>query len=248
MTLVAHPLPAARVFPAANATIAAHGFVELDDRVASAACGVVVVRAPSREAADAVGAHVGRRARAGGLCTIEARSALGAPLWREVASRLGVGALPGDPADAAEAIARAATLRRAIVVAALPPPGTWDRQVAYVMSSLAAPPPVILVATSNETADDLRADVYEINATLDPLERLRWWTAVGEAAHLDVAADAIASLDSWWQNARRAPLARSGTGATLDAAPEKLATVLALASRAWPTADVAHLGADPASV
>jgi transcriptional regulator with GAF, ATPase, and Fis domain/tetratricopeptide (TPR) repeat protein len=248
MTLVAQPLSTPRVFPAATSTIAARGFVELDDRVASAACGVVVVRAPSREAADAMGAHVARRARAGGLCTIEARSALGAPLWREVASRLGVGTLAGDPNDAAEAIARAATLRRAIVVAALPPQGTWDRQVAYVLSSLVAAPPVILVATSNETADDLHADVYEINATLDPLERLRWWTAVAEAAHLDVAADAIASLDSWWQNARHAPLARTGTDVALDGAPEKLATMLALASRAWPTADVAFLGADPGAV
>ncbi|HEY3818576.1 MAG TPA: sigma 54-interacting transcriptional regulator [Polyangiaceae bacterium] len=245
---MAHPLPAPRVFPAATSSIAPRGFVELDDRVASAACGVVVVRAPSREAAGAMGAHVARRARAGGLCTIEARSGLGAPLWREVASRLGVGALPGDPADAAEAIARAATLRRAIVVAALPAAGTWDRQVAYVLSSLAAAPPVILVAASSETADDLRADVYEINATLDPLERLRWWTAVAEAAHLDVAADAIASLDSWWQNARQAPLARAGTGAALDDAAEKLTTRLALASRAWPTAEIASLGADCAAV
>jgi transcriptional regulator with GAF, ATPase, and Fis domain/tetratricopeptide (TPR) repeat protein len=248
MTLVAHPLPAPRVFPAAASTVAARGFVELDDRVASAACGVVVVRAPSRDAADAMGAHVARRARAGGLCTIEARSSRGAPLWREVASRLGVGALAGDPADAAEAIARAATVRRAIVVAALPPAGTWDRQVAMVLSSLAAAPPMILVATSNEPADDLRADVYEISATLDPLERLRWWTAVAETAHLDVRADAIASLDSWWQNARHAPLTCTAGEATLEAAPAKLATMLALTARAWPTADMALLGADPVAV
>jgi transcriptional regulator with GAF, ATPase, and Fis domain/tetratricopeptide (TPR) repeat protein len=248
MTLVAQPLPSPRVFPAATSSIAARGFIELDDRVASAIGGVVVVRAPSREAADAMGAHVARRARAGGLCAIEAKSSLGAPLWREVALRLGVGALAGDPTDAAEAIARAATLRRAVVVAALPTVGSWDRAVASALSAVVAAPPVVLVATSAETADDLHATVYEINATLDPLERLRWWTAVAEAAHVDVTADAIASLDSWWQNARRAPLARTGLGLSLDGALESLATSLALAARAWPVADIALLGSDSATI
>jgi transcriptional regulator with GAF, ATPase, and Fis domain/tetratricopeptide (TPR) repeat protein len=247
MTLVAHPLSSPRVFPAAISTIAPRGFVELDDRVATGTGGVVVVRAPSPEAASAMGSHMARRARAAGLCAIEARSALGAPLWREVASRLGVGMLAGDPADAAEAIARAASLRRALVVALLPPVGSWDRAVAQAMASR-TPPPVLLVTSSNESVEDLQADVYEVSATLDPLERLRWWTAVAEAAHVEIGADAIASLDSWWRNARHAPLTRTGADALLGPAAESLATRLALAARAWPAADVAILGADVSAV
>ena len=134
----------------------------------------MVVRASSREAAAAMGAHVARRARAAGFCAVEARSALGAPLWREVASRLGVGALAGDPGDAAEAIARAASLRRAVVVAALPAAASWDRAVAYAMASLVSAPAVFLLASGADTADELRADVYEVSGTLDPLERLRF--------------------------------------------------------------------------
>ena len=248
MTLLAYPLASPRVLPAATSRIAVRGFVEVDDRVASGAGGVAIVRAPSREAADALGAHVARRARAAGRCAIEAKSARGAPLWREVASRLGVGVLPGDPTDAAEAIARAATMRRAVVVATLPPAGTWDRAVTQALSSFEAAPPILLVTAGAEAADDLGADLYEINATLDPLERLRWWTAVAEAAHLDVAADAIASLDSWWQNARHAPLTRTGTDAALEPTAQKLVTMLALACRAWPAADVALLGAVPGAI
>jgi hypothetical protein len=248
MTLVAQTIPSPRVFPAATAAIATRGFVELDDRIAGAVGGVAVVRGPSREAAEAAGAHVARRARAVGLCAIEARSTAGAPLWREVASRLGVSSLAGDPADAADTIARAANLRRAMIVAALPPAGSWDRAVAYALSSLVGAPPVVLVATSTDTADDLHADAYEINATLDPLERLRWWTALAESAHLDVPADAVAALDAWWQNARHAPLARAGVGASLGVGPEALATMLALVARAWQAADVAVFGTQPGAL
>jgi DNA-binding NtrC family response regulator/tetratricopeptide (TPR) repeat protein len=234
--------------PVATSTAGPRGFIELDDRVATGAGGFVVVRASSREAAAAMGAHVARRARAAGFYAIEARSALGAPLWREVASRLGVGALAGDPSDAAEAIARAASLRRAVVVAALPPAAAWDRAVAYAMASLVAAPAVFLVASGADTADDLRADVYEVSGTLDPLERLRWWCCLAEAAHVDIPADAIASLDSWWQNARRASLARTGADALLAPASESLAARLTLAARAWQAADVAALGCQPGAV
>jgi transcriptional regulator with GAF, ATPase, and Fis domain/tetratricopeptide (TPR) repeat protein len=234
--------------PVATSTAGPRGFIELDDRVATGAGGFVVVRASSREAAAAMGAHVARRARAAGFYAIEARSALGAPLWREVASRLGVGALAGDPGDAAEAIARAASLRRAVVVAALPPAAAWDRAVAYAMASLVAAPAVFLVASGADTADDLRADVYEVSGTLDPLERLRWWCCLAEAAHVDIPADAIASLDSWWQNARRASLARTGADAFLAPTSESLAARLTLAARAWQVADVAALGCEPGAI
>ena len=243
------PLSSPRaLFPAPTPALAARGFIELDDRVAAGTGGVAVVRASSREAAEAMGAHVARRARAAGFCAIEARSALGAPLWREVASRLGVGALAGDPGDAAQAIGRAASLRRAVLVAALPPAGSWDRAVAGAMASLSAAPPVFLMASGADVADDLRADLYEVSGTLDVLERLRWWCSIAEAAHLDVPADAIASLDAWWQNARNASLARAGADAVLAPASESLAVTLALAARAWQVADLAALGCDPGAV
>jgi transcriptional regulator with GAF, ATPase, and Fis domain/tetratricopeptide (TPR) repeat protein len=242
MTLVAYPLTTPRAFAAAAPTVAARGFVELDDRIASTIGGVMVVRAPSRDAANAVGAHVARRARAAGLHVIEARAWRGTPLWREVASRLGIGVLASDPCEAAEAVARAATQRRALVVAELSGAGSWDRAVACATSALAAPPPVVLLAAGAEGADDLQADVYDVGAALDASERLRWWAALADAAQTDVAVDALASLDAWWENARRAPLARAASDAPLDGDAATVAMMLALVGRAWPAADAALLG------
>jgi transcriptional regulator with GAF, ATPase, and Fis domain len=250
MTLVTQPLPAPRAFPAASPSLTApsRGFIELDDRVSSGTAGIAVVRAPSHEVGSAIAAHAIRRSKSLGLFAIEARAARGTPLWREVASRLGVGTLPSDPAGAAEAIARAAVQRRALVVAQLPDVGTWDRAVARELAALVGAPAVLLVVAGAEGTDDLLADVHEVGATLDPVERHRWWSAVADAAQSDVTTEAVASLDSWWDNARRAPLSRSSVHGALDAASERLATALALAGRSWPVADVATLGAEEAAV
>jgi transcriptional regulator with GAF, ATPase, and Fis domain/tetratricopeptide (TPR) repeat protein len=242
MTLVAYPLSTPRGFTAAAQATAARGFVDLDERVASALGGVCVVRTPSQEAAGAVGAHVARRACSAGMCVIEARVGRGTPLWREVASRLGLGVLGSDPCDAAEAIARAALQRRALVVSALPGVGSWDRAVASALSALTARPPIVLVAASAEGTDDLQAEVYDIGATLDADERPRWWSALADAAQAEVGVDALESLDAWWQNARRTPLARGTVDALLDGEAARAATMLALVGRAWPAADAALLG------
>ena len=248
MTLVAYPLSTPRAFAAAAPTTAARGFVELDDRVCSALAGVSVVRAPSHEAAAAIGAHVARRARSAGLHVLEARAWHGTPLWREVASRLGIGVLASDPYEAADTIARVAGQRRALVVGSLPAVGTWDRAVAGALSGLAAAPPVVLVCSGAETTDDLHAESYEIGATLDETERTRWWAALADAAQAEVSVDAVASLDAWWNNARRAPLARPTSEATLDVDATRVATLLALVGRAWPAADAVLLGLDEAAL
>jgi transcriptional regulator with GAF, ATPase, and Fis domain/tetratricopeptide (TPR) repeat protein len=255
MTLVAHPLSPPRMpgsapgsREAASATPSARGFIELDDRVCGGLAGVVVVRAPSHEACDAMGAHVARRALAAGMFAIETRARDGSPLWRDVASRLGVDVLPSDPPAAADAIARVAAMRRAMVVAPMPLAGTWDRAVATELAALATPPSVVLLAPDARPTEDVAADVYEVGATLAPSERQRWWTALAEAAQAEVAEDALASLDAWWSNARGAPLARGATDGALGADPERLIAAMALAARAWPVADVGFLGCDEAAI
>src|SRR5579859_4422615 len=250
MTLVAYPLPTPRVFPAASSTIAARGFVELDDRICGAQGGVAVVRAPSREAALAMGAHAARRARAAGLHAIETRASAGAPLWREVASRVGVGALASDPIDAADAIARAALLRRAVVVAALPADGSWDRAVAAALAAqpVTSSPPIVLLALATDGTDDLQAETYDVGSTLNAAELPRWWSALADAAQTEVTADDLASLETWWHNARHASLARATLDASLGEGAQHLACMLSLVGRAWPTTDVSLLGADPGAV
>ncbi|HTQ42240.1 MAG TPA: sigma 54-interacting transcriptional regulator [Polyangiaceae bacterium] len=255
MTLVAHPLSPPRVpgsapgsREAASASAPVRGFVELDDRVCGGLAGVVVVRAPSQETCDAMGAHVARRAVAAGMFAIETRARGGSPLWRDVASRLGVDVLPSDPPAAADAIARVAAMRRAIVVAPMPHAGTWDRAVAAELAALATAPSVVLLAPDARPTEDVAADVYEIGATLAPSERQRWWTALAESAQAEVAEDSLASLDTWWSNARGASLARGATDVALGADPERLIAAMALAARAWPVADVSFLGCDEAAV
>ncbi len=255
MTLVAHPLSPPRVpgsapgsREAASASAPVRGFVELDDRVCGGLAGIVVVRAPSQEACDAMGAHVARRALAAGMFAIETRARGGSPLWRDVASRLGVDVLPSDPPAAADAIARVAAMRRAIVVAPMPHAGTWDRAVATELASLPTAPSVVLLAPDARPTEDVAADVYEVGATLAPSDRQRWWTALAEAAQAEVAEDSLASLDAWWSNARGAPLARGATDVSLGADPERLIAAMALAARAWPVADVTFLGCDEAAV
>ena len=225
-----------------------HGFAELDDRVARREGGISVVLCPSQETADAIAAHVARRARAAGLVAMEPRARGGAPLWREVALRLGIGRHGSDPLEAASAIARAATLGRVHVVASLPRAGTWDRDVACRLASLADCPPVVLVAPDFEGCDDLRADTYEVGATLDASGRRRWWAALGEFAQTEVTPETISSLEEWWCNARGASSAPQLAAAMIAPESERLLAALALAACAWPAADVAALGADEAYI
>jgi|GEM_PF-399472 len=267
MSLVASPLvpPRAAAAPGAASgsdavpstvrSAGARGFVELDDAMSRGVGGVVLVRVPSPGAAYAIGAHVARRARAAGLCAIEASAHAGAPLWREVASRLGVGALGSDPREAARAVAHAAALRRAVVVAALPAAGGWDRAVACELASATitaadalarpdAPLLAVLVTTALDEGDDVCAEPYEVSAALDAVERQRWFAALAEAASAEVTAEDLATLDAWWDSARRASPRSAATEGPLPPEAERLLAALAAVSRSWPLADLSALGAD----
>jgi transcriptional regulator with GAF, ATPase, and Fis domain/tetratricopeptide (TPR) repeat protein len=245
MFSVASPLLSPRVHAAAAPASAALGFVELDERVGTPAPGMLLVHAPSREAAEAIGAHVARRAGVAGAFVIEARERPGCPLWGEVAAKLGMGDLPGDPSAAAEAIAHAALVRRALVVAPLPGARGWDYAVAKDLATLVTPPAVVFLSTRARPDEDLGLEAFEIGATLEGDERRRWWSALTVAAMNDVPQDSLAALDAWWDGARRSPASRSGPEVALDAGASRLLATLALVARAWPMTELALLGADP---
>jgi transcriptional regulator with GAF, ATPase, and Fis domain len=248
MTLVAYPLPSPRVHAAAAPSAPARGFVELDERVTTALPGMVLVRAPSEEAAAAVGAHLARRATAMGGFAVEARGRAGCPLWREVGEKLGIGVLPGDPTAAADAIAHVAQMRRALVIAPLPAQTGWDRAVTTELASMETPPAIVLLSTGSRSGDDLGLEVFEVGAELEAGERQRWWAALTQAAMSEVAFESLASLDAWWDGARRSPAAREAIDAALPPGARRLLATLALAARPWPVADVALLGADSEAV
>jgi transcriptional regulator with GAF, ATPase, and Fis domain len=255
---VAHPLSTPRSFLGASSAGAPgpRRFIELDDRLCGALeapagsallAGVAIARTPAADLANAIAAHVARRVRNSGRWAIEARASRGAPLWRDVASRLGIGVLASDPGDAAQAIGRAVAQSGGVVVAELPAQATWDRAVLVALAGLPSVPPVVLVTTGAEGTDDLRADVYDVGATLDSAERFRWWAALATAAETEVHADSLASLDAWWQNARHASLSRPEPDAILDGQGARLLAVLALVARAWRATDVGALGIEEAT-
>ena len=228
-------------------TALSRGFAELDERVIAGPAGVLLVRATSADAGAAAGAHVGRRMSALGATPIFARARTGAPLWRDVASLLGLSQLPCDPSRCASEIAQAAQARHAVIIAALPAAGSWDRSVAVELSSLTSPPLVVFLASvtsGGDAAHDLRAEVFDIAPTLDATEVRRWWIAVADDAHADVATDEIAKLDAWWASVRRAPLPVDVTPPAPPVRGGSLFAALALAGRAWPASDLAVLGAD----
>ncbi len=248
MTSVASPLISPRVHAAVAPSPPARGFAALDERMLAFAPGLLVVRAPSREASVAIGMHVARRAASAGAMVIEARERRGCPLWREVAAKLGVGELPSEPAGAAAAIAHAAILRRAVVVGPLPSSRGWDRAVVMELAALASPPAAVLTATGAGPIDELGLETYEVGAALDEAELARWWSALAQTASGAVTHDDLATLDAWWEGARRAPATRAAVHASLDRAVAELLSSLALADRAWPVKDVTALGADASAV
>jgi transcriptional regulator with GAF, ATPase, and Fis domain len=247
---VAHPLPSPRIALGASSEAArrpSRSFVELDDRVAAGRSGVAVVRAPSRETAAAIGAHLGRRAKAGGGLPVELSAREGASLWREVASRLAVDALPLEPLEAAEVLSRAAALRRARISAPLPKPASWDRAVAAALAALPSATSVVFLAAATDPVEDLPVDVYEVGATLESGELARWWEALAQVASSEIALDGFASLQAWWSAVRHTPPENLGLG-SLPPEGRHLAACLALASRMWPVAEVELLGGDLAAV
>ncbi len=133
-------LPAAPLSLVHSAASASSGraFVDFDERLVATDSrvlqpGVIVVRAPL-EVHAAIIAHTARRLRTSGWLPIDASIAAGsrggAPLFREIATRLGLAIVPSDPHACADAIAQVAASKRAAIVALLPQEGSWDRAVA----------------------------------------------------------------------------------------------------------------------
>jgi transcriptional regulator with GAF, ATPase, and Fis domain/tetratricopeptide (TPR) repeat protein len=214
---------------------------DLDERLAAGTPGILIARAQDR-VVDALLAHAARRGQGGGRIAIVARAHAGAPLWQEVASRLGVPRIPCNPSRCAEQIAGAALVRRALVVARLPHPGSWDHAVAVELSSLASPPFVLFVADERDDAGDVAGARFDVTTTLDDGEKRCWWSAIADEAHALVASDDLARLESWWAAAKRASVAQpDGDEEEVPVAGRTLFGALALAGRPWPVAEIAAL-------
>jgi DNA-binding NtrC family response regulator/Tfp pilus assembly protein PilF len=204
-----------------------HAFVDFDERLAASQAGVVVVRAPL-DVHGPILAHASRRLRASGWLPIKAVGRAGAPLFREVATHLGLDGAPYDPPACADAIATAATAQRAAVVAPLPPSGTWDFAVAAELAR-AARAMLVFVTASEPPAWE--ASTFEVLGELTANDKLRWWTAVAEEARTDLPATDLRSLEMWWAKARRVTPDEAPALDDLGDVPRRVLACLALAGR-----------------
>ncbi len=213
-------------------------FVEFDERLVSAQAGVIIVRAPVDVHAPIV-AHASRRLRTSGLHPVDAAVRAGAPLFREVAMHLGLGAAPVDPFACADAIAAAAIAQRAAIVAPLPGEGTWDRTVAVELAKNTRV--LVVFVTANDPPALVDASVFEIHPDLSASEKLRWLSAVAEEAQTKLPAADLRSLEAWWVKARRVLPEAGPTFEGLGADARHILTCIALAGRSLPIAALSTL-------
>ena len=242
-------------------------FVEFDERlVAAATAGVLLVRAP-QDVHAALMAHAARRLRTSGWSAlvdpISPTSVSGraltastrAPLFRELATQLGLGAVSSDPHACAEAIAQAAAAKHAAVVAALPKEGTWDRAVATELVRITRG--LVVFVTSSELAqitlvngtENVSISTFDLVGELSANDKLRWLSAVAQEAQAELPGQDLRSLEAWWAKARRVtPLDPQAflesANANLTEAARAVLACLALAGRSLPLPTLATLGDD----
>jgi transcriptional regulator with GAF, ATPase, and Fis domain/tetratricopeptide (TPR) repeat protein len=242
-------------------------FVDFDERlVASAPAGVFLVRAP-QDVHAALMAHTARRLRASGWSTlvdpiphpiphptaVNGRApSTRAPLFRELATQLGLGAVSSDPHGCAEAIAQAAVAKHAAIVAALPKDGSWDRAVATELVRITRG--LVVFVTSGElaqvslpsgTENNVAVATFDLVGELTASDKLRWLSAVAQEAQAELAGQDIRSLEAWWSQARRVTPSDPASlleSANLGEAARAVLACLALAGRSLPLPTLATLG------
>ncbi len=207
------------------------GFSALDDWLLASRTGVAIVEA-TESMHEALLAHSIRRLVATGRRATKARAGLGAPLFREVATLIGIRHLSSEPALAAEQIAE--HLAGGAIAAALPARGTWDDAVA---SELARDGRCLVVYVASGGAfPDWEAARFQVGATLDADERGRWFGALADHASAVAPRVDMASLELWWSGRVPGRPSVAGSNAT------RLTAALSLCGRSVPVSLLENAG------
>ncbi|MBK6692344.1 MAG: sigma 54-interacting transcriptional regulator [Myxococcales bacterium] len=208
------------------------------DRKLETAHGCLIVRAPSTSVARAVAAHAARRLSAMGFSVSQAPAnasrAAGLPVFRDMANRLGLTA-ETVAADCAERLASSFRASRGAVVADLPAPDSWDRQVACELAKSGLP---LVLVTEDPAGDDIPGELLEIGGRLDAGDRRRFAATLAEDVFLRAPDGDLVAVDQWW---RRAAAAVDAPLAPLSPEATSVLVRLVAAGRSWPTRQLSAL-------
>ncbi len=213
---------------AANASF---DFAALDERVASGHGGVLLVHVVDDRTIEALRAHLVRRARASCSLVI---SANGNPVWREVATRLGIAKVECTPSACAAQLASATQGRRSAILLTLPRGGSWDRAVTAELSQAQHDGRVSLVVVlvpSIEPVRDVRGEVFEVSPSLDEADKRRWVATLAADALASLKHDDLVGLESWWSAAKHVSPRAEITEVPIEG--RSLFVALALSARGW---------------
>ncbi len=238
-------LPAeASLLGAENEVSPSFDFAALDERVASGHGGVLLVHVVDDRTIDALRAHLVRRARASCSLVI---SAHGDPVWREVATRLGIAKVECTPSSCAAQLTSATQGRRAAILVTLPRAGTWDRAVTAELSqsqqakeTMGRVPLVVVLVPTIEPVRDVRGEVYEVSPSLDEADKKRWVATLAADALASLKHDDLVGLESWWSAAKHVAPRAELTEVPLEG--RSLFVALSLSARGWHEHDLPLLG------
>jgi transcriptional regulator with GAF, ATPase, and Fis domain len=229
-----------------NEALASFDFAALDERVTSGHGGVLLVHVVDDRTIEALRAHLVRRARSSCSLVI---SAHGDPVWREVATRLGIAKVDCTPAACAAQLASATQGRRAAILVTLPRNGTWDRAVTAELSQHQEEgrvPLVVVLVPTIEPVRDVRGDVYEVSPSLDEADKKRWVATLAADALASLRHDDLVGLESWWSAAKHVAPRAEITEVPLEG--RSLFLALSLSARGWHEHDLPLLGCSAAAL
>ena len=146
-------------------------------------------------------AHAMRRLRATRDIALMGKMRTGCSPWQEIATRLELGALPGNPIEAARLLSDALTgldPGRAAVLLERPEPDTFDARISARVSSQW--PGTFVTVGPAQPLKDVR--VVSVPAELAETDKVHWLHALtGDHAQLR-GSPTLAQLEAWWRRVR----------------------------------------------
>ena len=209
------------------------GLQAVDEHVcAPDARGLLSLRTPSAEIANALESHIVRRVSSTDRVVVRTTTDSTQSCWRDACAQLGVSQIPADPISAARTLCEAAH-RAVVIVLGSVREGSWDQAVLEAIGSMTSRVLFVLIQHGEPASAFESGSEIFVGGHREDLEA--WWGGVVQEA-LDRSEGAtIAELEAWWSwSSRRLEDAPRPDLNQLSQEARALVTRLRLAARAWP--------------